>query len=205
MTETATATDLFADGWLSSAPQYRTDLDRCEPADALSATPKRRHWRTMSFETDDVAGTMIAAGPETAAPPVRFPLRASGWHAVSVGVVPSFKSTDDTATLAVPVKLSGDDTFSVLTLNLPSLQTRLLPDWSGPVVVEMFWKIADLTDMDLDILQLVRRVAPGDHFGSLSGPAVRVAYVKLVPLTDDEAAIWQADQARERHGPPVCA
>ena len=45
MTGTATATDLFADGWLSSAPQYRTDLDRCEPAAALSATPKRRHWR----------------------------------------------------------------------------------------------------------------------------------------------------------------
>ncbi len=200
MTETVAATDLFADGWLSGAPQYRTDLDRCEPAAALSATPKRRHWRTMSFETDDVAGTMIAAGPETAAPPVRFPLRASGWHAVSVGVVPSFKSTDDTATLAVPVKLSGDDTYSVLTLNLPSLQTRLLPDWHGPVVVEMFWKIADLTDMDLDILQLVRRVAPGDHFGSLSGPAARVAYVKLVPLTDDEAAIWQADQARKDTG-----
>ena len=200
MTETATATDLFADGWLCSPPQYRTDLDRCEPAAALSATPKRRHWRTMSFETDDVAGTMIAAGPETAAPPVRFPLRASGWHAVSVGVVPSFKSTDDTATLAVPVKLSGDDTFSVLTLNLPSLQTRLLPDWSGPVVVEMFWKIADLTDMDLDVVQLVRRVAPGDHFGSFSGPAVRVAYVKLVPLTDDEVVVWQADQARKDTG-----
>ena len=33
MTETATATDLFADGWLSSPPQYRTDLDRCEQAD----------------------------------------------------------------------------------------------------------------------------------------------------------------------------
>ena len=69
----------------------------------------------------------------------------------------------------------------------------------------MFWKIADLTDMDLDIVQLVRRVAPGDHFGSFSGPAVRVAYVKLVPLTDDEAAIWQADQARKDTGAPVCA
>ena len=37
MTERATATDLFADGWLCSPPQYRTDLDRCEPAAALSA------------------------------------------------------------------------------------------------------------------------------------------------------------------------
>ena len=193
---TAMATDLFADGWLSSPPQYRTDLDRCEPAEALSPTGKRGRWRTMSFETDDVAGTMIAAGPETAAPAVSFPLRASGWHAVSVGIVPNFKCTDDTATIAVPVKLSGEDTCSLLTLDLSSLQTRLLPDWHGPVVAEMFWKIADLTDMSLDICQMVRRVAPGDAPGSFSGPAARVAYVKLVPLTDDELEIWQADQAR---------
>ena len=127
---TAIATDLFADGWLSSPPQYRTDLDLCEPASALSPTGKRGRWRTMSFETDDVTGTMIAAGPETAAPAVSFPLRASGWHAVSVGIVPNFKCTDDTATIAVPVKLSGEDTCSLLTLDLSSLQTRLLPDWA---------------------------------------------------------------------------
>ena len=162
---TAAATDLFADGWLSSPPLYRTDLDRCEPASALSATGKRGRWRTMSFETDDVAGTMIAAGPETAAPAVSFPLRASGWHAVSVGIVPNFKCTDDTATIAVPVKLSGDDTSSLLTLDLSSLQTRLLPDWHGPTVAEMFWKIADLTDQSLDISQMVRRVAPGTRRG----------------------------------------
>ena len=193
---TAAARDLFADGWLSSPPQYRTDLDRCEPAAALSATAKRGHWRTMSFETEDVAGTMIVAGPETAAPAVSFPLRASGWHAVSVGIVPNFKCTDDTATVAVPVKLSSDDTYSLLTLDLSSKQTRLLPDWHGGGVAEMFWKIADLTDQSLDIRQLVRRVAPGDAPGSFSGPAARVAYVKLTPLTDDELEIWQADQAR---------
>ncbi len=188
-------TDLFADTWLSGPPQYRADLDRCEPASALSPTPERRHWRTMTYETDGVSGTMIAAGPETAAPTVSYPLSADGWHAVSLGIVPSFKATDDTATVAVPVKLSGEDTFSVLTLNM-TRQSRLVPGWRGPGIAEMFWKIADLADASLEISQLTRRVAPGDHPGSFSCPAARVAYIKLVPLTDDELGVWQADQAR---------
>ena len=189
-------TDLYGDSWLSATPQYRTDLERCEPAGALSPTAKRGCWRTMTYEASDIRGTMIVAGPETAAPIVRYPLRANGWHAVSVGIVPSFKSTDDTATVAVPVKLSTDNTFSVLMLNLTSIYDRVLSDWRGPGIAEMFWKIADLGGADLDISQLTRRVAPGNYPGSFSSPAARVAYVKLVPLTDPEVAIWQADQNR---------
>ncbi len=61
--------DRIGDGWLSGQPNYRTDLDRCTPADALS-------------------GVMLLAGPETAAPTITYLLGVRGLHAVSIGVLP---------------------------------------------------------------------------------------------------------------------
>ena len=39
----------------------------------------------MPFETRDFSGTLIAAGTETEAADVTYPLDVQGWHAVSIG------------------------------------------------------------------------------------------------------------------------
>ena len=78
--------DFIADWGLEAEPIYVTDLDRCLPSDALTARPSRGRWRTMPFETQDFSGTLIAAGTETEAADVTYPLDVQGWHAVSIGL-----------------------------------------------------------------------------------------------------------------------
>ncbi len=180
--------DRIGDSWLSQQPHYRTDLDRCTPGDALAAEPRLRRWRTLPYETDALSGVMLLAGPETAAPTITYPLNVRGLYAVSIGVLP-ITSSEEGNQLAVLLKRSGDETFTVLSLP---------PQTSGGPhhheIVEMFWGITDLTDQNLEIGQVGARVAPDDNAGSFECSPARVAYLKLVPLTDAETQAFQSDQ-----------
>ena len=180
--------DRIGDSWLSQKPIYRADLDRCTPADALAAEPRLRRWRTLNYEIDSLSGTMLLAGPETAAPAITYPLNLRGLYAVSVGVLP-ITSSEEGHQLAILLKRSGDETFTALTLPPQSD--------GGPhhhEIVEMFWRITDLTGHGLQIGQNGARVAPGDNAGSFECAPARVAYFKLVPLTDAETRAFQSDQ-----------
>jgi hypothetical protein len=86
-------------------PVFLTDLDRCEPVAALSSAPAWRRWRTVAYEADGVAGTMLRAGEETVAPAVTYPLEASGWHTIAVGL---YRGWCDE--VAIDVKLTDDPT-----------------------------------------------------------------------------------------------
>ena len=107
--------DRIGDDWLSQQPIYRTDLNRCTPADALAPEPHLRRWRTLTYEIDSLSGVMLLAGPETAAPTITYPLNLRGLHAVSVGVLP-ITNAEEGHQLAVLLKRSGDETFTALTL-----------------------------------------------------------------------------------------
>ena len=180
--------DLIADQGFGQAPVYRTDLNRCWPPEALSPTAKLRRWRTLEYSTDTLSGVMLVAGTDTAAPPVTYPLEVRGWHAVSIGVMPP---KWDIERLEVQVKLTGDRVFTVLSL------PRAEPRPGEPAgLTEFFWKVADLSGQNLQIGQIARREAPGDEPGSFLCAAAWVAYVKLVPLTEAEAATAQADRRR---------
>ena len=54
---------------------------------------------------------MLIAGPETAAPEVTYPLEATGWHAITIGVYGD--QEEDTQVL---VRLSGESVSSMLML-----------------------------------------------------------------------------------------
>ena len=180
--------DRIGDNWLSQQPIYRADLDRCTPADALATEPHLRRWRTLTYEINSLSGTMLLAGPETAAPTITYPLNLRGLYAVSVGVLP-ITSSEEGHQLAVLLKRSGDETFTALTLPPQSD--------GGPhhhEIVEMFWRITDLTGHSLQIGQNGARVAPADNAGSFECAPARVAYFKLVPLTDAETQAFQSDR-----------
>ena len=142
----------------------------------------------MPYQTDELSGTIIVAGPETAAPTLRYPLNARGLHAISIGTVP-VRSATQGMSVRVPLKLSGDQTYSLIS---PDAGTR---SDHGVDLVELYWKIADVTDQHLDIGQIGAQVAPGDAPGSYACELSRVAYVKLVPLNEAEASAWRSDQA----------
>ena len=75
--------DFIADRGFSTAPIYVTDLERCQPADSALRNGFHR-WQTISSEAEGFSGVMLKAGPETRAPEVRYPLSATGWHAISM-------------------------------------------------------------------------------------------------------------------------
>ncbi len=180
------AADRLSDRWLRSAPLYMSDLHRCGPSDALSSTPELRRWRMVPYQTDSFSGTMLLAGPETAAPDLTYPLNAAGWHAVSLGM---YADTPGDVR-QIGVKLSGDDTLTYVTVR---------PDeavFQSQRITERFWRIADLSGQDLQFSQVAARVGDGGEPGSFVCHPAYLAYVKLVPLTDAEVAEVRADRAR---------
>ena len=179
--------DGLADRALTGEPIYLTDLSLCRPAQALSRTPRRKHWRMLNYTADGRDGVMLLAGPETAAPEIHLPLDVDGWHAVSLGVMPT-RSAEEGGGLELQVRLSDETVPALLTLP---------PDRaSPPSLVEMFWKTADLTGRTLALSQVTAQMAPGDGPGSVHCGAARVAYVKLVPLDASETSRNRAEATR---------
>jgi len=193
---TAKVSEHLADRGLAAEPIYLTDLDSCQPASALSPVPESGHWRTLRYTTDTLSGTMILAGPETAAPEVTYPLQVSGWHSVSIGVWADHITPGTTRWYGemrtfteVLARLSGDDTQSLLTL--PG------QGWGfDEQIHELFWRVADLTDRELELGQVAWRIAPGDGVGAIQCAGAKIAYIKLVPLSENEVEAWQADRRR---------
>jgi uncharacterized lipoprotein YddW (UPF0748 family) len=193
---TAKTSEHLADRGFAAEPIYLTDLDSCRPSSALSEVPESGHWRTLQYTTDALSGTMILAGPETVAPEVTYPLQVSGWHAVSIGVwadhiTPGTTRWYGEARLFTEVlaRLSGDDTQSLLTL--PG------QGWGfDEEIRELFWKVADLTDRELELGQVSWRIAQGDGVGAIQCAGAKIAYIKLVPLSADEVEAWHADRQR---------
>jgi hypothetical protein len=177
---------------LSQSPIFLTDLDRCQPAGALSGEARFGRWRTFAYSTDAFSGTLLYAGDNTAAPEVTYPVSLSGWHAISIGqLVHDHELYPWSGDLLV--KLSGERGFTQM-----GLPERINPLPGGGVqLTETFLKIADLTGQDVMFKQLAVSSEFGRADGAFDCSPARPAYIKLVPLTDSEVAALQADRARE--------
>ena len=185
----ATARDLLADRSYRADPIYLTDLDRVTPATALAPDLRPHTWQTLPYETEHLRGVLLWAGFESQSPAVSYPLGRRGWHAISVGFHPT---TEDQGWLGqVLVKLSGDDTYSMLRWDPPG---GLDGHTRRQRFEELFWRVANLDGQDLVFEQITRRVAAGDGPGAIQGDAAKIAYVKLVPLSDAEAAAHERDR-----------
>ena len=155
---------------------YITDLSRCQPKTALSDRDRRDYWRKVPYEAEGFSGTMLLAGIDGSAPTLSLPLGVHGWHAIHLGIwTPRTLSS-------IRVKLSSDSAFTVVT-------TPKGERWSSnwwTMINEAFWKFADLSDQDLLISQL----------SSMQRRGAAIAYVKLEPLSDNQVAAIDREQAR---------
>ena len=155
---------------------YLTDMSKCTPASALSKTTKIGHWRLVEYESELTNGTMILAGPLTRAPDVTYPLNVTGWHAIYLGYFPPHLSCVNLA--AIKIKLTSDPCFV-------TIADKQMDGLDVVTMREVLWKYADLTGEQIVFGQQSKgRPAPG-----------AVAYLKLVPLTDQQVQAIQADRA----------
>ena len=179
-----------------SDPIYLADLDRCQPESALSRTARRFAWRMLDFETDKAAGTLLFAGEETEAAEITYPLEVDGWHDVYIGLFNNAWRPYEAQ--RVFARLSRDAAFSLIYLPVPSERPWGVPtddQKQGPRIQDVFWKTADLTGRTLAFRQPCQRAVPDEQaFGNISGK-VWLAYVKLVPLTDEEVRELERDRS----------
>ena len=142
----------------------------------------------MSYETDNLSGVIIRADEETDAPELTYPLGLTGWHGVSVGMYVGEDEAFGKTPVMVHVRLTKEDTATRLTI----LEVK---SGEGEEIHELFWKFADLTDQDLVLTQQKWRVAEGEAPGCIKGHNSRVAYIKVVPLSEAEIADVQTDRS----------
>ena len=169
--------DFFGDRGFGSEPVYLTDMDRCTPSGSIGRESARGKWRAFDYETEGFDGVLLMAGPETEAPDIVYPLDVTGWHAVSIGIHPTDRGQSRQSRLLV--KLSGDDAYVEATWEPDGHLARQRLE-------EIFWKTADLSGQQIHFRQFRESRVPGSAGGAAECGAARIAYIKLVPLSDDE-------------------
>ncbi len=144
-----------------------SDMGLAEPASALTERAAHGKWKVIPYEIGARKGRMVWASEETDAPALTLPLNAKGWHAVFVGMASPLGQAK-----SVLLKLTRDPAYV--------RRARIAGQ-----VEEVFFKAADLTGQALHIAQQ-------DGCKPL---AAGVAYVKLIPLSDEEVARIKAERA----------
>ena len=138
---------------------------------------KMGHWKVTPYELQDgTSGKLVYASVEAGAPVLKLPLNAKGWHAIFIGMYCS----------ALPpslawLKLDGDAA--------PVPRVLKGADDNGNSLADVFFKVADLKGQNLYIGQ--------KNTGYTA--ACGIAYVKLIPLTDEEVAGFRADLSEPSH------
>ncbi|HJN17990.1 MAG TPA: family 10 glycosylhydrolase [Armatimonadota bacterium] len=157
--------------------RFISDMSQCRPAKALSEDARQGRWRLLPYETDEVSGTMIGAASFIDAPDVTLPVDADGWHAVYIGYWNPYYAYDGGT--VVKVRLSDAPCFRRFREgNSSRSQTET-------AIREVYVDAADLTGQDIVL----------GKAGGPIGQKAYIAYIKLVPLSDEEIAEIQADRA----------
>ena len=181
---------------------YLSDLDRAEPRSALSREWSHGAWRLVDYTAERDAGeidiksihdafrqrpdpgrtfsgTLLLAMHDSRAPEVTYSPDRAGWHRIYIGIYQKpFEGIK-----AVDVRLSRDGSFTTLEGHEGG------KDHQENRLYEVYWKTADLTGQDI-------------HFRQITFPRIReawVAFVKLVPLSEEQVREFEADRRNPDH------
>lgn len=182
--------DRIGDMGFTAQPIYLTDLGNCQPRSALTTETRKGRWRILEYEAEALSGVMLVAGTETGAPSLTYPLRYTGWHAISIGVFGGYYEPNQ-----VLVKLNSDDTFTIMQVPLHQT-TPWYRQYHGEPLWELFFKVADLTDKELVLGQVTWGADADKEAHSIQSLECMIAYIKLVPLSEEELSVFNADQKR---------
>lgn len=164
---------------------YLNDFSLVTPADGISTTPGPGQWLLGDLNGQAV---LAASGAEQL-PPLTYPVDTTGWHDVYVGLFTYGEPIDDAEWQGIHLKLSGDAWYT----HMYGGKTGLGSEWEHGSVDEFYWRRANLTGEDLEIYQ---------PYGRFFKPRGGIAYVKLVPLTDEQVEADTERRERELRSTP---
>ena len=168
-------------------PIYLTDLGKCLPGAAISATPTNHTWQLAEYDAGEIKGTMLAAQALVDAPDVTLPVDVTGWHAISIGFWPGIYFDS-----LIKYRLSTEEVFTVIQHRFEPLPTTSAPaatfHWNRSDLVETFGRYVDFTGADGIVLGKQNTGHPRQK--------AFIAYVKLQPLSAEQVEEIQRDRAR---------
>ena len=157
--------------------RYITRMDACQPQHALSDRMEQGKWQVITYETEELKGSMVGALSLINAPDLTIPLDAAGWHKVYIGYWnPAHLYDDDPI---IKVKLSDQPAFRIFHEGASADRQ------DSTFLREAFFDCADLTGQNLVI-----RKSNG-----ILGKQMFFAYVKLVPMSAEEVDRVVRDRA----------
>ena len=142
----------------------------------LSAIRVLDKWETVTFETAKASGTMLYAAPNVKPAPVTLNLNLTGWYKVFVamGVEGSF------GTNYANLRFSNDATYA-------QVSPDVCPPDHAAGVQEFYWRSVDLTGQTLEV----------SRFNTGIDQMTILAWLRFVPMSDEEVAAYKADMARK--------
>ncbi len=150
----------------------------CEPSCHISPLRELFRWNSVPYETAQFQGTLLVSAYNGQPENVTLPLGLSGWYRIYVGLG-AYGCTGEFPDI-INLKLTDDDAFMHLS---PSAQAG----YAYHSIQECFWRCADLSGQSLEI---------GKHREGQPCEAL-LAWVRVVPMDDQEVASWKADLARK--------
>lgn len=130
-------------------------------------------WEALPYATRERKGTMLCAVPGANPQPVTLGLGLTGWYKVFICMYSSAYGSSPTL---LDLRFTDDPSWAQVGPAVEMRRNR---------VQEFFWRCVDLTGQDLG----VRDAADPARSASL-------AWLRFVPMTDEEVAFYKADQAR---------
>ena len=152
-----------------------TDLGAADPASEVTDTFRAGKWRKIPYEAEGFSGTMLYALGDQPGEEVRVRLNVSGWHDIYLGLYAAFLPT------ILRCRLSAEPCHQKFRLPPPGP-----PERSG-ILTEVHWKAAELTEQAIHFRRVI---------SSMSDSAAAVAFVRLVPLRDDQVRQIQHERQR---------
>jgi hypothetical protein len=142
----------------------------------------------LDYETDSFRGVLLAAGQNTAAPELSYPLNRQGWHAVYIGMLSYGGGEESTKVL---IRFKNDSTFALMSHH-PDAKTANRID-------DVFWKYADLTKQEIVFRQLRKQLVPDDpsSIANRCSPTW-LAYIKLIPLSESEVRALESERRKSQ-------
>ena len=197
----------FRSSVLDHRSQWVTDLGVAQPGTSISKESRKGKWRLVNYEArvgaSSMKGSMLMCGPETQAPPVSISLKATGWHAIYVGLK-TYLGIGESNT--IKLKLRSDPCYVLAAvetvrggvigedIGLSGAEAAERLRLRRRQIQDCFYKFADLTDEELQVSALTTGLSEQGA----------IAYVRLVPLSASEIESLKQDRQKKANRRLAC-
>lgn len=155
----------------------------CEPQACFSAKLSADKWKTTTYKTAKVSGTMISAEMSVTPPPLALSPGLTGWHRIYVCLFAGV-----TGRTYISLRLSADRAPAFFSIGNMYEGVNKGSYWSDrEQCEESFWKCADMTGQ---MLTIAKSAAEFQSEATLM-------WVRFAPMTDEEVAAELADRGRK--------